>query len=132
MKKIKLTPKRIVLALVVLALAVGLGILVSDWIFMSDKVFETGHCVMTEGGKCVWVTEDGQPVVLHDQSDDGNLFAEITSGDTIRFVRDEAIMESYPAQVNVYRCWKTADGTLEDISEEVLDNLTRTGWIPAA
>jgi hypothetical protein len=129
MKK-KLNFKIVVLALLALAVLVGVGILVSDLIFMSGKTFETGHCVMTEGGMCVWVGEDGQPVVLHDQSDDGNLFAEVTSGDTIRFVRDEAIMESYPAQVNVYRCWKTAEGTLEDIPQETLDNLARTGWIP--
>ena len=129
MKK-KLTPKNILLGLLALAALVVIVIVVSDLIFMSDKTFETGRCVMTEGGKCVWVTEDGQPIVLHDRSDDGNLFAEVTSGDTIRFVRDEAIMESYPAQVNVYRCWKTGEGTLEDIPQETLDNLTRTGWIP--
>lgn len=117
--------------LIILLTALVLLVVVVGFVFMDGKSFETGRCVVTQNGACVWIDEDGSPIVLHDRSSGQDLFDGLTSGDTIRFVRDDAIMESYPMQVNVYFCWKTGDGSLEDIPADALAALTRTGWIPA-
>lgn len=87
----------------------------------------TGRYLLAESGAALLVTEDGEPVTLSDQSQNGALFQGLNSGDRIQITHD-GIAESYPAQTGAYTCKLLERGTLEDIPEETLASLEELGW----
>lgn len=87
----------------------------------------TGRYLLAENGASLLVTEDGEPVTLSDQSQNGALFQGLNSGDRIQITHD-GIAETYPAQTGAYTCKLLEEGTLDDIPEETLTALEELGW----
>lgn len=56
-------------------------------------------------------------------------FSDLTVGDKIR-IKHGVILESYPAQTDIYGIEKLADGELSDIPQDALSNLEQLGWLP--
>lgn len=91
----------------------------------------TGLCLAAEGGSYLILTEEGEPIVMSNQSGREDLFQGLGSGDRIEVVTDGAVQETYPAQVGVYSCTLLEEGSPEDLPQEVLDALAELDWIPA-
>lgn len=79
--------------------------------------------------------KDGQAMLILDNSPiemanrtDKELFNKLVNGDEILVVHD-GIAESYPGKTGVYAVFKLKDGTIDDISQNVIDSLVELGWL---
>lgn len=78
-----------------------------------------------EGITSLLVTEDGGAIVLTTEINDA--FCDCENGDRVR-VTHGAVLESWPAQTEVYDYQRLGDGSLSDIPEETLEQLEDLGW----
>ena len=113
----------IVVALLLVTVA-ALGLL-----FLEGNDFEIGRVVISEGEDDVFVGEDGQFWVMKEASILKIRIGEPKTGDKILVLRSLAMAESYPGQCAVKLCIKLENGDRTDISEAVIDELERIGWI---
>ena len=60
-----------------------------------------------------------------------DLFDGLDTGDKILVLHD-GIAESYPAQSGAYAVFRLGDGSVRDIPQRVIDELTEMGWMDAA
>ena len=67
--------------------------------------------------------------ILMSSNHNGDMFNEFSQGDTMLVVHD-GIAESYPAKTIAYFVSKVKDGSVDDVSQNVLDELTKLGWTP--
>ena len=79
--------------------------------------------------------KDGQAMLILDNSPiemanrtDKELFNTLVNGDEILVVHD-GIAESYPGKTGVYAVFKLKDGTIDYISQNVIDSLVELGWL---
>jgi len=79
--------------------------------------------------------KDGQAMLILDNSPiemsnrtDKKLYDKLDIGDEILVVHD-GIAESYPGKTCVYAVFKLKDGTIDDISQNVIDSLVELGWL---
>jgi hypothetical protein len=93
----------------------------------------TGHFAAFEnGGRMIVVYDvypDAAPIVMHNQSGNDGLFADLRTGDEIRIVYDGKIMESYPAKMNVFGVELIERGGAENIPRAVTASLAEMGWV---
>lgn len=123
------------IALSVMLLLLALGGLIFGLHAMENAVpdgvnYHTGWVVVKDGS-VLMIEENGSPVVLHDASVGGNLFAGLQTGDKVQ-VYYEVVAESYPAQASTAYCRFLESGTLEDIPAETRQQLERFGWLEAS
>ncbi|MCM1305584.1 MAG: hypothetical protein NC305_15935 [Lachnospiraceae bacterium] len=76
------------------------------------------------------ITENGEPIELHTAAETIS-FEGISDGDEIR-VYMGAVMETWPAQADVYAVEKLSDGDIADIPSKLLEQLTEFGWLEGA
>ena len=74
------------------------------------------------------ITDDGATVEMVNKSDDAELFDGLYNGDRIE-IRCGDILETYPGRTDVYKCSFIEQGSIKDISSEVLDRLRDMGRI---
>lgn len=67
------------------------------------------------------------PVVMSNRTD-RDLFKNLDTGDKILIVHG-GVKESYPGGTGVYAVFQLDDGSIEDIPEKILNDLTAMGWI---
>lgn len=96
-------------------------------ILPTGENYHTGR-VIVKGNGVLFVDEHNSPVVLHDASVGGNLFAGLQTGDKVQ-VYYEFVMESYPAQAYTDYCRLIERGTPEDIPAETQQQLASIGWL---
>ena len=70
---------------------------------------------------------DNSPIEMANRTDK-ELFNKLVNGDEILVVHD-GIAESYPGKTGVYAVFKLKDGTIDDISQNVIDSLVELGWL---
>ncbi len=88
----------------------------------------TGRVFMSEG-TCIFISDaTGEPVVIHNQTKNQDLFAGFLTGDRVLVVGDGTMMLSYPAQMNVYFALRLGGGDPSDIPEETRKQLQDMGW----
>ena len=56
------------------------------------------------------------------------IFKNLSTGDHVQFAAG-SIMETYPAQANIYFCKKTADGNQDNIPENAWFDLKEMGYM---
>ena len=100
------------------------------WMASHSMSFSTGRCLAAENGAYLLIL-DGSPIVMSDESKDGELFSGLENGDEILILHD-GIRESYPGGTGAYAVWKLESGDLSDIPETVLHSLTKLGWWSAS
>ncbi len=112
---------------VVISIVILLVLLVGACIFMGRKSisFTTARCIVTDKGSYMFV-DDGGPVCMHDITE-SNMFEGLEMGDKI-FVVHDGIAETYPAQTRVYYCIKLEDGSMNDVPQKHVQELTELGW----
>ena len=70
---------------------------------------------------------DNSPIQMSNRTGK-NLFDKLDTGDKILVLHD-GIAESYPGRTGVYAVFKQEDGTIDDIPQAVISNLTEMGWL---
>ncbi|MCM1065824.1 MAG: hypothetical protein NC420_15430 [Eubacterium sp.] len=76
------------------------------------------------------ITENGEPIDMHTAAETIS-FEGISDGDEIR-VYMGAVMETWPAQADVYAVEKLSNGDITDIPSKLLEQLTEFGWLESA
>lgn len=116
----------IMLAIVlVLAVIVGGGL----WYMQAHSMwFSTGRCVVDAGGNYLLIL-NGSPICMGDRSSGKDLFEGLTTGDEILVLHD-GIMETWPGQTGAYYVKKLSDGSMADIPEDLIQDLSQMGWTP--
>ena len=114
----------VVVAVVMAALAAAfVGIAVRrSWSVSEGRFLEAknGHAMLIV---------DNMPIRMSDRTG-RDLFDDLDTGDRILVLHD-GIAESYPAQTGAYAVISLAEGSLRDIPQQVIDNLTDMGWLEA-
>lgn len=120
------------LIIILTAAALPILILCGALLYMTSHSlsFSVGRFLAINDTTCMMITEGNAPVVLSNTKNKDGLFAGLTTGDEILVLHD-GIQETYPAKTGAYRIWKRGDGTMEDISKDVLLQLQELGWLPA-
>jgi len=119
-KKMWLIPLCIVGVLVLLC-AAGL------WYMSANTLgFSVGRCLVADNGSYMLV-EDNSPIVMSNR-DKKEIFSGLETGDKILVLHD-GVEESYPGGTGAKWIVKLEDGTMEDIPEEVISELTEMGWL---
>ncbi len=106
--------------------------------------FSSGRYLAGSNGVRMVVTDDApdsitdqeeremymSPVVMSNRTE-RDLFHNLETGDKILFVH-RGIKESYPAGTGVYAVFKLKSGSIEDIPQKLLNDLTAMGWLESA
>ncbi len=125
-------------AVVIIACLIVLGIMAKK-----ELGFSTGRYLAGRNGVSMVVTDDApdgitdrsererymSPVVMSNRTE-RELFKNLETGDKILFVHG-GIKESYPGGTGVYAVFKLKEGSLEDIPQKILSDLTAMGWLEA-
>lgn len=109
-----------ILAGIFLVAAIGIGVMLG-----SGVGFSTGRYLEASGGDALVIIQNS-PIEMHNQTDK-DLFENLDTGDEI-LVLHGVIAESYPGQTWVYAVFKLGDGTIADIPQNVIEQLTELGW----
>ena len=90
-----------------------------------------GRALLTKDDSCMLVVDENSPIIMRDRSDKtgkGELFSRISTGDKILVFHD-GVAESYPAQTGAYFIIKLSGGSIDDIPDKIIDELTQMGWL---
>lgn len=120
----KRTIKVVALCLAGICLVLGIGI----WYMASHGFsFSVGRYLAADNAGHLLILENS-PISMGNRTKDEHLFSDLSSGDEILVLHD-GIAESYPGQTGVYFCLRLKDGSIEDISENVLAGLRELDWL---
>ncbi|MBQ8804611.1 MAG: hypothetical protein IJZ53_13365 [Tyzzerella sp.] len=86
-----------------------------------------GRCLVAVDGSYLLV-DDNSPTKISNCSSNEELFSNLKTGDKILVVHD-GVNESYPGQTGAYFCLRLGGGSIDDISDEVISELTELGWL---
>ncbi len=90
-----------------------------------ERFSDEGIAIPCENGSyCIYIENVGLTEIRLGTDED--IFSGISVGDKIRIVHG-SIAESYPAQTTAYSVEKVADGSIEDVSEDILSDLESLG-----
>lgn len=87
-----------------------------------------GRCYADEDGAGVYLLDKTGPIALN--FTDTKSRREFKTGDKLLIIHSNAIMESYPPQMAVYRAYKLSSGSVESLNDDelkVYDFLTGGG-----
>lgn len=86
-----------------------------------------GRCLISDNGFCLLIQESEATVLYGEES----LFEGIDTGDEIE-VKHGLVQLTYPGGTNAYEVKKLNDGSMDDIPQDVIDDLTELGWVNTA
>ena len=115
--------KKFLIMLLVLVLLVG-GIF--GFMAACSLGFSTGRCLVVDADR-VMLIQDNSPIVMHPRTSAWMLEG-LATGDEILVLHD-GIRESYPGSTGVYAVVRLGGGSIGDIPEVVIDQLTELGWL---
>ena len=101
------------------------------WYMVSHSMaFSVGRCLVADDGSYMFI--DGKsPIVMSSRKDEEGMFAGLETGDKILLLHS-GIETSYPGRTGAYWCMKLANGSQADIPEQVMEELTKLGWVSIA
>ncbi len=115
--------------LAVLGVLLILAIALVAFMEIKGMIVQQGRYLETKNGGAMLI-HGNSPTKLHTPTGK-DLFKGLTTGDTVLVVRSNFTLESYPGQTTAYVVIKLRDGTIEDIPEGVIEQLTKLQWIEA-
>lgn len=86
----------------------------------------TGVCLVTTDGTCLLVC-DNSPIILSDRTGRSDAFSDLQTGDQLLVLHD-GVQESYPARTGAYAVFRQGRGTVADVPQAVIDQLSQLGW----
>lgn len=99
---------------------------VSLSLWMRDKSRINGWFLRSDSGIPMIISEQSGAITLG--SADDSRFEGYSDGDEITVICG-MILETYPAQTDVYFCFRTSKGSFSDIPENELETLRELDWI---
>lgn len=96
----------------------------------STKPTMEGYFLRMKDDQYMIINDNGNPIVMSNQSKQDTIFDDLETGDRI-VISYDIILETSPARTGVYRCKLLKKGTIADIPESMLKQLQEKGWIPA-
>lgn len=115
--------KKVLILVLVLVLIVG-GLI--GFMVVNTLSFSTGRCLVADNGSVMLILGNS-PIVLSNRGGAG-MFDGLATGDEILVLHD-GIQESYPGGTGAYYVLRLGGGSLADIPENVVRELTELGWI---
>ena len=108
------------------------SVLMLTLVFSVDSALDsitvlTGYSLKCENGSYMIIEETGSPIRYSFNKAIGTNVEKLADGDRI-FIISDLINESYPGSTSAHLIFKYADGSLEDIPEETLMQLSEMGW----
>lgn len=88
--------------------------------------FSTGRYLEAKNGVSMLIL-DNSPIQMSNRTDKA-LFEKLETGDKILVLHD-GIAESYPGRTGAYAVFKLEEGSIDDISQDVLEQLREMGWL---
>ena len=128
-----------VIALLFILCIITLGIMAKK-----ELGFSTGRYLEARNGVSMVIMDDApkgitdpeererymSPVVMSNRTE-RDLFKSLETGDKILFIHG-GVKESYPGGTGVYGVFKLKSGSIEDIPQKLLNDLTAMGWLESA
>ena len=107
------------------------GVLVLAAVVIGTKVdqgysISTGLYLEAKDGQALFI-RDNDPIVMSNRTGK-DLFDHLETGDKLLIIHD-GIAETYPGRTGVYAVFKIGGGTAGDIPQNVVDQLTGSGWL---
>lgn len=101
----------------------------------ATETFDPSKEIYTSVGRCL-VSDNGSYLLIQEReatvlSGKEGLFEGIETGDEIE-VKHGMVQLTYPGGTIAYEVKKLSDGSIDDIPQEVIDDLTELGWINTA
>lgn len=109
------------LLIVLLLLIIG-GI---TYMSANSLSFSVGRFLDTNGSYMLILDES--PIHLFSNTNNPHLFADLSDGDKVLVLHD-GINETYPGNTCVHAILKLEDGSITDIQDDILTQLTALGW----
>lgn len=101
------------------------------WYMVSHSMaFSVGRCLVADNGSYMFI-DGNSPIVMSNRKDEDEMFAGLKTGDKILLLHS-GIETSYPGRTGAYWCMKLANGSQADIPEQVMEELTKLGWVSIA
>lgn len=110
-----------VIGVVVILLVISISILLNK-----GYGFSVGRYLEVKEGTAMLV-RGNSPIVLSSQYN-GDMFYNLDIGDKILVIHT-GIAESYPAQTGAKAVFKIANGSTDDIPQNVINELIKLGWL---
>jgi hypothetical protein len=86
-----------------------------------------GRCLISDNGAYLLIQQFDATVLYGKEG----LFEGIDTGDEIE-VKHGMVQTTYPGGTNAYEVKKLSDGSIDDIPQDVIDDLTELGWVNTA
>ena len=115
---------------IMLLIGMSLVIGVKTYKKQSDFSSLTGYFLKASNGSELIIDSVNTPIVMINKTKDEKLFSNLKDGDQIKVkIKIDAIAETYPGQAGVYACEKIDEGSIEDIPQAAISELSELGWI---
>ena len=98
--------------------------------FMNAKGYgmSSGRVLIARDDTYMLVVDENSPMRMSDRSESGDLFDGLRTGDKLIVIHN-GIAESYPSQTGAYFIIKLGRGSIDDIPDKIIDELTQMGWL---
>lgn len=121
--------KKLIAAVLVLVVLAAAGIAAYFIRFGNIRpTLSEGRALRCAGGEVLWIDENGSPTVMTDCTKNKKLLNGLSTGDRILLLHD-GVEESYPGRTGVYFLLKLGKGTIGDIPDATLQELSALGWL---
>ncbi|MEA4933198.1 MAG: hypothetical protein VB071_06380 [Lawsonibacter sp.] len=121
----KLTARRLLISILVF---ISLSIAAISWWAVTENTIFTGSYLRANNGTHIIIDRQSSPVVMRNRFASDAMFDGLEDGDRVLVVCD-GINESYPAQSNVYFCFRLGKGEAADLPADTLHQLAELGWL---
>lgn len=115
------------LSVLLISVVLGMGVILILVMHKYSLGITVGRCLIAIDGSYLLV-DDNSPIEISNCSSNEELFSDLKTGDKILVVHN-GVNESYPARTGAYFCMRIGSGSIDDISEEVIHELTELGWL---
>lgn len=121
----KFTARRLLVSILVF---ISLSIAAIFWWAVSGNVIFTGCYLRANNGTHIIIDRQSSPVVMRNRFASDAMFDGLEDGDRVLVVCD-GINQSYPAQSNIYFCFRLGRGDAADLPADTLRQLAELGWL---
>lgn len=107
----------------VLLLAAGLF-----WCMETGKSVLIGRYLQAKDGSHLMIDQTGSPIILQAPDRNPHMFDALEDGDRMLVVCG-GILASYPGRSGAYWCLRLGGGSMDDLPQDTLSQLTQLGWL---
>lgn len=111
----------------ILCAVILLTVIAGGFVFIKNgNALHKGRALISKNGDFIFIDERNSPVVMG--SADEWKYRGVTDGDRVMLLYG-FVLCTYPARADSYFCIKLSDGSIDDINNDTLEQLSEMGWI---